>query len=189
MDGSAAKRALRTAAEAARRTLHEASPDAGLEIADRYFSALPPRQGQTVAGYIPTRNEADPAPLMAALRESGCHIALPRVVAKGFPLAFHAWDEDAVPVAGALNLLEPAPHWPNVTPDIVLVPLLAFDPGGHRLGYGGGYYDRTLRTLRAAGQVLAVGISFAGQEIAEVPARAGDEKLDWIVTEKGARRF
>src|SRR5262245_52328470 len=137
MDGSAAKRALRTAAEAARRTLHEASPGAGLEIADRYLAALPPRGGETVAGYLATRHEADPAPLMAALRARGCRIALPRVVAKGAPLGFHVWSMDAIPVAGAFDLLEPAPHWPEVTPDIVLVPLLAFDASGHRLGYGG----------------------------------------------------
>jgi 5-formyltetrahydrofolate cyclo-ligase len=189
MDGSAAKKALRTAAEAARRILSEASPDAGAAIAEHFLGAALGRPGQAVAGYMPTRNEADPGPLISTLRARGCRILLPRVAGKDVALAFHRWDEGEAPVTGAYRLLEAAPDWPAAVPDLVLVPLLAFDAEGHRLGYGGGYYDRTLKGLRANGAVLAVGIGFAGQEVPELPRGAGDERLDWIVTEKEARKF
>jgi 5-formyltetrahydrofolate cyclo-ligase len=189
MEAAAGKRALRAAAEAARHTLHEAAPNAGLAIADRFFAALPVAGTETVSGYFATRYEADPAPLMTALRAKGCRIALPRVIARGAPLAFHLWKADAVPVRGAYGLLEPASNWPPALPDVLLVPLLAFDSAGYRLGYGGGYYDRTLKALRAKKSVLAVGIAFAGQETPELPRHEGDERLDWIVTEKGARRL
>jgi 5-formyltetrahydrofolate cyclo-ligase len=189
MDIGAGKKALRAAAEAARRTLHEAAPEASLAIADHFLHALPVRDGETMSGYVATRFEADPSPLLSALRQRGCLIALPRVTASGKPLAFHLWREGAIPVTGAYGLMEPAADWPAAAPTTVLVPLLAFDGSGSRLGYGGGYYDRTLRALRSQGRVRAVGIAFAGQEMPELPHLANDEKLDWIVTEKGARSF
>jgi 5-formyltetrahydrofolate cyclo-ligase len=92
-------------------------------------------------------------------------------------------------VKGAYGLLEAAPDWPLAQPDIVLVPLLAFDADGFRLGYGGGYYDRSLLALRQTGKVTAVGLAYDGQRIAHIPSDATDEKLDWVVTEKSARKF
>jgi 5-formyltetrahydrofolate cyclo-ligase len=188
MTDLADKPALRRAAEANRRMLRQALPQAGLVIAQHFSSNMPMPAGSTIAGYIATRDEADPGPLMDAMRAGGNVIALPRVAGPG-TLSFHAWQEGAIPVSGSFKLLEPAADWPEVTPDIVLVPLLAFDARGYRLGYGGGFYDRSLQRLRRSGSVVAVGIGFSGQEMAELPADAHDEKLDWIVTELGARRF
>ena len=183
------KPALRRVALALRQAACAAAPEAGIAIARKFQECLTPVGETTVAGYVATRDEADPAPLMDALREHGSTIALPRVMGKEKPLRFHRWDAGAVPVSGAYGLLEPAADWPEVLPDLVLVPLLAFDAFGYRLGYGGGFYDRTLRELRARGPVLAVGLAFAVQEMAELPHDAGDERLDWIVTEEEARRF
>ena len=90
---------------------------------------------------------------------------------------------------GVFGLSQPAPDWPEAIPDVLIVPLLAFDAQGNRLGYGAGFYDRTLEALRMQRKVLAVGYAFAGQEMAEVPHHEGDERLDWIVTENGGRRF
>jgi 5-formyltetrahydrofolate cyclo-ligase len=183
------KPALRRMASSLRAAARASLPESGLAIARNFAASVPATARMSVAGYIATRDEIDPAPLMDALRETGHVIALPRVVGKEQPLRFHRWDTGAVPVAGSYGLLEPAPDWPELLPDLVLVPLLAFDAFGYRLGYGGGYYDRTLRQLRARGPVLAVGLGFAVQEMAELPHDAGDERLDWIVTEEEGRRF
>jgi 5-formyltetrahydrofolate cyclo-ligase len=183
------KPALRRMAASLRQAARAALPESGLAIARNFRRSVPIASRLPVAGYIATRDEIDPAPLMEDLRETGHAIALPRVAGKEQPLRFHRWDAGAVLVSGSFNLLEPAADWPEVLPDLLLVPLLAFDAFGYRLGYGGGYYDRTLRQLRARGPVLAVGLAFAVQEMAELPRDPGDERLDWIVTEEEARRF
>jgi 5-formyltetrahydrofolate cyclo-ligase len=92
-------------------------------------------------------------------------------------------------VQGNFRVLTPPPEAPEVTPAVILAPLLAFDRAGYRLGYGGGFYDRTIARLRAAGKVLVIGVAYAAQEVPAVPRDATDQKLDWIVTEDGARRI
>lgn len=181
------KAALRRRADTLRRALHAEHPRAGISISLN-FSDLALAPGTCIAGYLPTRNEADPTALMDEMRLRGHPVALPRVTAEGAPLAFHLWAQGAVPVRGAFSLLEPAPDWLPLTPDIVLVPLLAFDAAGYRLGYGGGFYDRTLRQLRASRPVRAIGIGFSGQEM-EVPHGPEDERLDAVVTEHSVRLF
>lgn len=114
---------------------------------------------------------------------------LPRVVGKGKALAFHLYEAGAALVPGPFNLSQPAKEWPERDPDVLIVPLLAFDADGNRLGYGAGFYDRTLKGLRARKKVLAVGFALSKLERDEVPHHEGDEKLDWIVTEKIARKF
>lgn len=187
-DLAAAKSELRRRAEAERSLLHAGGTDAGARIAAN-FSAVPIPAASIVGAYVPIRSEADCLILVRRLREAGHKIALPRIQAKNRPLHFHEWPAGKTPIEGSYRVPEPAPGWPEAVPSIVLVPLLAFDASGHRIGYGGGYYDRTLRALRAAGPVLAVGIAFAGQKMDALPADSGDQKLDWVVTETAARKF
>ena len=123
---------------------------------------------------------------MAALAARGHPIGLPVVVAPGAPLAFRSWrDGDALAPAG-FGLYEPAAGRRELTPALLLVPLLAFDRRGGRLGYGGGFYDRTLDRLRRTGRPVAVGLAYAGQEQRRLPLAATDQRLDWVVTEAEA---
>jgi 5-formyltetrahydrofolate cyclo-ligase len=147
--------------------------------------SLPPG---VVAGYWPVGSELDIRPLLDHLVGQGRTVALPVAGPRGTALRFFAWDPGRVLVAGRFAIPEPDPQQPEVEPAVVLVPLLAFDRTGQRLGYGAGYYDRTLAGLRASRPVLAVGVAFAIQEIGRVPGDGFDQPLDWIVTEDGAVR-
>jgi 5-formyltetrahydrofolate cyclo-ligase len=185
-----AKRRLRTES-AARRQRAKAAAGAGAaeRLADHFLARVPLAAGAPVSGYWPMRDEIDPRPLMARLHERGHVCALPVVVAKGEPLGFRAWSPGMTLQRKAFGLSEPPPEAATVIPELLLVPLLAFEPGGYRLGYGGGYYDRTLAALRASERrVLAVGLAYGGQEVAELPRTANDEPLDWVVSEREARR-
>lgn len=146
------------------------------------------RDGMVIAGYLAKGDELDLGPTLALLASAGHATCLPVVTGRAWPLMFRLWRPGHPLVPGAFRIMEPMEEAPVVQPDIVLVPLLAFDPDGYRLGYGGGYYDRTLEVLRAAAPVLAVGIGYAGQRVESLPRDAYDQKLDWIVTEQGALR-
>ena len=185
---AAAKAELRRRARSRRRDLRESAPTAGEGIAANFLT-IPIAAPAAIAAYAPIGSEADPTILVERLRQGGHALALPRIWSEGEALRFHLWPLGADLLKGRFGLLEPAPDWPEIVPDVLLVPLLAFDAAGHRLGYGGGYYDRTLRELRRRGSVLAAGVGFAGQEENELPADENDERLDWIVTEKSARKF
>lgn len=156
----------------------------GLRLAE-YAEDLDLSPGSTVGGYHAHWDEADPALLLARLVELGCAIALPRVVAKDAPLEFHHVPDGAVLAPGSFGIPEPLAHWPRAVPDVLLVPLLAFDGAGRRLGYGGGFYDRTLAALN----VPAIGIAYAGQEVPSLPAEPHDMALSAILTEQGLRHF
>ncbi|MEI9888639.1 MAG: 5-formyltetrahydrofolate cyclo-ligase [Rhizomicrobium sp.] len=178
------KRALRAHARAHRATLTRA--DFAQTIA-RFADDIALAPGATVAGYFPLRDEADPRALMAALAARGHKLALP-CVESGKPLVFRAWKMGHAmrANAGAFGIAEPLAEAPAVAPTLVLVPLLAFDAAGHRLGYGGGYYDRTLAALEGA---RAIGIAYAGQEVAALPREPHDHPLEAVLTENGLRRF
>jgi len=177
---------LRKDAEQRRRTLARA----GFATAIAGFAgALALPEGAVVSGYWAFREEADPRALMLALGAKGHPLALPCVVAKHTPLRFHRWRESDAMRVGAFGIAEPLVGAEAVTPSVLLVPLLAFDGEGTRLGYGGGYYDRTLAVLRAQGPVRAIGIAYAGQEVPALPHAAHDQRLDAILTEKGLRTF
>lgn len=134
---------------------------------------------QALAGYMPMRTEIDCLPAMAA--HDG-PVGVPVILGAGRPLRFRRWTPDARMIAGEFGALIPeAGEW--IEPQVLVVPLLAFDRRGFRLGYGGGFYDRTLEGLRARGPVTAIGFAFAAQEIAEVPTEPTDQPLDLIVTE------
>lgn len=140
---------------------------------------------EIVAGFIAISTELDPAPLMAALSARGTSLCLPFVQGEDQPLLFRRYRPGDALVPGPHGTLEPEAKAPLLRPATLLVPLLAFDAKGWRLGYGGGYYDRTLRAMRAKGHVRAIGLAYAAQERASVPHDEKDERLDLIVTEQG----
>lgn len=152
------------------------------------MALLGERPPGVVSGYYPMEGEIWPLPLMAALRSKGHSLALPVMQGKADPLLFRAWAPGDPLISGVWGIRQPAPDRPEVFPDIVLVPLLAFDVRGYRLGYGGGYYDRTLRHLRAMKPILAVGLALDELEVDAVPHLDYDERLDWVLTPSGARQ-
>jgi 5-formyltetrahydrofolate cyclo-ligase len=186
-----AKHALRKEARARRLTLQRAAGEgAGALAAEHFIRALTLAEGAVVSGYWPVGDEFDTRPLLERLHRSGHPCCLPVVAGKGKPLAFRRWEPGDALVPAALGIPVPLPEADELAPDVLLVPMLAFDDQGYRLGYGGGFYDMTLRSLRAnAEATLGVGMAFAGQRVAAVPHDGSDERLDWIVTEEGARRF
>jgi 5-formyltetrahydrofolate cyclo-ligase len=180
----ATKAALRRAALARRDAMPaEEREAAAQEIAARPFPvALAP--GMTVSGFIPLKTEIDVRPLMRKLTAMGAKLALPVVVGRGEPLVMRAWAFGAPLKGGGWGISEPPDDVPEVYPDFLLVPLLAFDRAGHRIGYGAGYYDMTITALRARKPVTAIGIAFAAQEVDQVPTTPRDARLDLVLTER-----
>ncbi|MFT4277236.1 MAG: 5-formyltetrahydrofolate cyclo-ligase [Rhodopseudomonas sp.] len=186
---SETKTALRAAALARRSSLNEDDRCAAAAAVAARGLPVPLPEGTVVAGYAPIRGELDPFPMMQALAARGARLALPVVTGRGTPLLFRTWrDSDPLP-RSALGIREPSPDAAEVTPDIVLVPLAAFDGNGHRIGYGAGHYDCTLEDLRARGPVVTIGLAFAMQQIPAVPADAHDVVLDYVLTEQGLLTF
>ena len=140
--------------------------------------------GVVVSGYMPMKSEINPLPLLRRLAEAGARLALPVVAGPGKPLIMRAWSFGEPLVAGVWGIRQPPAQAPATEPDILIVPLLAFDRAGHRIGYGAGYYDMTIAGARARRAVSAVGIAFAAQEVDAVPASARDEPLDLVLTER-----
>ncbi|MFQ5784258.1 MAG: 5-formyltetrahydrofolate cyclo-ligase [Alphaproteobacteria bacterium] len=185
------KRALRIVARERRRAAHAAAgPGAASAAVANFFAAITPRDGCAVSGYWPMADEFDVRPLMTALHDRGHVCALPVVTGRGRPLVFRRWTPGMALDPAAFGTSVPPADAPEITPELLLVPLLAFDERGYRLGYGGGFYDRTLAGLRAAGRpALAVGVGFEGQRVDETPAAATDQRLDRLITERRARAF
>ena len=178
------KAALRSEMAVARRRAAASAPAAAEAVRERVLSGLTISEGSVVSAYWPMREELDPRPLMLALAARGLRLCLPAVVANGRPLSFRAWVPGDTLVEARFGTQVPRETAEVLTPDVLLVPLLAFDRQGYRLGYGGGFYDRTLAALRGDRTVLAVGIAYAGQEVAAVPVEATDQQLDALVTER-----
>jgi len=137
-----------------------------------------------VSCFMPIGNEINPIPLMRNLAALGAQLALPAIAGRGKPLTMRAFAFGQRLVAGTWGIREPDPEAPEVLPDVLLVPLLAFDRTGHRIGYGAGYYDLTIAALRARKAVTACGLAFAAQEIANVPTTPRDVRLDLVLTER-----
>ena len=152
------------------------------------LALLGDRPPGTVSGYYPMAGEIWPLRLMGALKSKGHELALPVMQGKTDPLLFRTWAPGDELIAGVWGIRQPASSQAVVLPDILLVPLLAFDARGYRLGYGGGYYDRTLRDLRQRKPILAVGIGLDELEVDAVPHLDYDERLDWILTPSGSRQ-
>jgi 5-formyltetrahydrofolate cyclo-ligase len=151
-------------------------------IAARAFP-LAIASGMIVSGFMPLKSEINPLPLMRKLADAGARLALPVVAGRGQPLIMRSWQWGEPLVPGVWGIREPPPTAPELQPDILLVPLLAFDRSGHRIGYGAGYYDLTIAQLRAKKPIAAVGIAFAAQEVESVPRTAFDAGLDLVLTE------
>jgi 5-formyltetrahydrofolate cyclo-ligase len=177
------KSQLRKLARAARQALRSDGFAAKLAShADRLKVA----PGMIVAGYHAHQDEADPSLLLLELARAGAPIAFPRVWAKDRALEFHLVPEGEILRPGAYGIHEPLDHWPRAVPALLLVPLLGFDDQGYRLGYGGGYYDRTLAALPKA---RAIGIAYAGQRMDFLPHDAHDYPLNAVLTENGLTEF
>jgi 5-formyltetrahydrofolate cyclo-ligase len=187
-DLAADKRRCRVAAAEIRARAHQsAGAVAGPKLAAAGLDVLG-LEPRTVSGFKSFADEIDVGPLMARLAREGWRTALPVVVGRGLPLVFRGWAPGEPMVAGHWSIPVPLETAPELEPDVLLVPMLAFDGAGFRLGYGGGFYDRTLAALRASKPVIAVGVAYAAQEVAEVPRGRHDEPLDWILTEDGPKR-
>ena len=155
------------------------------QAAELLADLLAGHAGKVLAGYMPMRTEIDPLPAMAAHQGT---VGVPVIMAPATPLRFREWGRGALMVPGEFGARVPAEGvW--VEPQVLIVPLLAFDARGYRLGYGGGFYDRTLQRLRARHETLAIGFAFATQEVDEVPIDGFDQRLDAVVTENEVRWF
>ncbi|MFG1242563.1 5-formyltetrahydrofolate cyclo-ligase [Xanthobacter versatilis] len=185
MDIAAEKKRLRALALGRRAAMGEAGRAAASRAAASHaLAAAGAVQGRAVALFAPFRDEIDTAPLADALREAGAILALPVIIARDQPLLFRRWDQDTPLVpTGAFRIPEPGPEAPEIIPELLLVPLAAFDRRGFRIGYGAGFYDRTLALLRAQRPVRAIGFAFACQEVDQVPVETHDEPVDMMVTD------
>ena len=187
-DLAAEKRRARSIAAARRTKAHDSLRNLAPVAVARLglaFAALAPRA--IVSGFHPHRSELDALPLLARLASEGFTTALPVVTGRGERLAFRAWAPGDAIVRGTWDIAMPRLDAEVVEPDALLVPMLAFDARGFRLGYGGGYYDRTLHDLRRRKKIVAIGVAYAAQEMAAVPHGEHDAPLDYILTERGYR--
>lgn len=179
-----AKSAARKTAFAARKLAHGQADTFTLAATGHLLAAVWPAQGRIIAGYMPIRTEISPLPAMAALHTSGARLCVPVIVGAGQPLTFREWTPEAPMVSGPFGAQVPAGgDW--LTPDTLIVPLVAFDANLHRLGYGGGFYDRTLERLRATQPTRAIGFAYAAQGLRQIPQEPTDQPLDALITENG----
>lgn len=181
------KSEIRRSAAACRALLHARADREAVQAAAQVHLAqwLAGQGGAALSGYLPIRSEIDPVPVMAAHPGP---VGVPVIDGPGLALRFRQWQAGALLVPGPFGAMVPE-GGADLVPRVVIVPLLAWDRAGFRLGYGGGFYDRTLAALRARGPVTAVGFGFAGQELAAVPRGVWDERLDLVVTEAGVLPF
>jgi 5-formyltetrahydrofolate cyclo-ligase len=181
------KSALRRAAASRRAAMTAAKRESASEaVAELFLAAVPIAAGVAVSGYWPIGAELDPRPLMERLALAGHPLLLPVVRGRGRPLLFRRWAPGDALVRGELGIPIPEPTAAEGVPGLLIVPLLAYDRAGFRLGQGAGYYDLTIAALRASDRPVAAGVGFAAQEVDAVPCEAHDQRLDWIVTEDRA---
>ncbi len=185
--GSDPKADLRRAAFAERKVAHAQAATAVPDATARLLREIGEARGRVISGYMPIRTELDPVPAMAALHAEGARICVPVIAGRGLPLDFREWRPGAPLEEGPFGAMVPAGGaW--LVPEILIVPLVAFDRGLNRLGYGGGFYDRTLALLRRERGVRAIGFAFAAQEVPRLPAEPTDQALDAVVTESATIR-
>lgn len=168
---------------------HTLEPKASFSLRDRLLTHLSLPSPSIIAGYIPIRGEINPIPTLEAFLAMGHTACLPVVTAPQTPLLFRSWAPGEPLERGTFHTQVPLPSVQECKPDVLLVPLATFDRTGQRLGYGGGFYDRTLEALRSTKSILAIGIAYSFQEIATVPTEPTDQPLDWICTNTDLIRF
>lgn len=183
-----AKAGLRREARRRRDAIHlDIRAEASRQACRYFLSSVPLEPSAMVAGYWPIRDELDIRPILAQLMDAGQLVCLPVVTGEAAPLAFRRWIDGEALEASGFGTLAPAQNAPEVVPDMILVPLLGYDRAGTRLGYGGGYYDRTLAALPRRPRL--VGFAFSAQQFDHIPRADHDMALDAIVTERGVRSF
>lgn len=184
-----AKAGLRRAMMERRRMAHRAiGADAAQVVKDHVLSEIDPK-GKNIAGYWPLGDELDCRPTLEALVAAGAQVALPVVAGQGQVLIFRLWNPGDDLDSGPFGTMHPNPRAPIVIPQIFLIPLIAYDLTGHRLGYGAGYYDRTMSAFRAKGPVTAIGLAYDLQQVDSVPAEPHDQPLDGVITNSGTLWF
>lgn len=186
---AASKSDLRAATLAQRDAMPAAERQAAAETLAARGLPVEVKPGQIVSGFMPMKTEINPLPLLRKLAGEGAKLALPCIVGRGKPLIMRAYQFGDAFKSGQWGIREPMPEAPEVKPDILLVPLVCFDRSGQRIGYGAGYYDRTIANLRALKKLTTIGVAFAMQEIPQVPATEHDERLDFVLTEKEILTF
>lgn len=183
------KKLARKAAGDVRKTAHELlKASAAQALAEQGLDFVGDLAGKTVSGFIPYLSEIDTRPLLGLLGARGCQTCVPVVIENNTPLEFRSWAPGEPTVPGRWGIRVPPDGSPVVDPDVLLVPMLAYDASGYRLGYGGGFYDRTLEKLRAMKPVTAIGVAYSAQQVDAVVRGDHDQPLDWILTEKGTTR-
>ena len=180
------KREFRRLAKTAR--IRAAAPrgDAAEALAHNVRQGLGQPLPRVVSGYLAIDDEIDIGPLMSGLDADGAVKVLRVVVAKDAALVFRHWRLGVPLEVGPWNTQHPGPDSAEAVPDVLLVPMLAFDGDGYRIGWGGGFYDRTIATLRSQRPTLAIGVAYSGQRVDAVPRGDHDQPLDWVVTEEGS---
>ncbi len=179
------KKAARAEAMARRNAAHEGLKDAAaLRLLSHPFPAKPVAGQSAVSAFYPYQSEIDTRPLLGRLAGEGWTTALPIVLALGQPLEFRRWLPGSPTIPGKWDIPRPPEDAELVEPDVLLVPLLAFDRRGYRLGYGGGFYDRTLEKLRVKKPVMAIGVAYSVQEVDSIIHDAHDQLLNFVMTEK-----
>jgi 5-formyltetrahydrofolate cyclo-ligase len=180
------KAEARKTAAVARKIAHDlVKNDAPLQLASHAFPVQPTSTCKIVSAFFPYKSEIDARLLLGKLAGDGWTTCLPIVIALREPLEFRRWLPGEPTIPGVWGIPRPTSDAPIVEPDVLLVPLMAFDRKGYRLGYGGGFYDRTLELLRAKKTVIAIGVAYAAQEVDSVPHDSHDQALDFVMTEKG----
>lgn len=185
---AARKAALRLEALSRRAKMAQADrPDAALRAMGHFLNAIPLEEDDVIACYWPIRDEIDCKPLLARLMDGGHHVCLPVVTGEDRPLDMRLWEQGAALYPSGFGTLAPADDAPRAEPDLLVIPLLGFDDRGTRLGYGRGYYDRTIAAMSKTPRL--VGMAFAIQQLPAIPRAAHDVPLDFVVTEDGAMAF
>lgn len=178
------KAVMRRDVLARRRAVHAArGNEAAFALAVRVCQEVTAR-GNKIAGYWPIGDEIDCRPALSALKTAGAEVALPVVAGQGQVLLFRSWSPGDTLEPGPFGTAHPATRAAIVAPAVLLLPLIAFDATGHRLGYGAGYYDRTVAALRRERGVLTVGIAYDEQEVGAIPADVHDQRMDAVITDR-----
>ena len=179
------KKRARSQAATIRKAAHEEwSGRAPLALASHLFPVQTTVTQKIVSGFFPYQSEIDTRPLLGKLAGDGWTTCLPIVIANGQPLQFRRWLPGEPTLKGVWGIPRPSDEAPELDPDVLIIPMLAFDRKGYRLGYGGGFYDRTLEKLRATKKIIAIGVAYSAQELADVPHGNHDQPLDYVLTER-----